>query len=267
MPIEWDAPTERYYQHGVDRGVLYIGENDPVAWNGLISVDEMGGGASELIYRDGKIVMADVDASDFEANISAFFFPDEFSECLGIPQAAEHLYIDNQKPKRFSLSYRSLIGSGNSGDMFGYQIHLVYNCLASIGRRQRKTLTDQPDPMVFDFTICCTPVKLPGFRPSAHYILDTRGMLSGQLDELENLLYGSGVTAGRMPTVVELFEMMNFGVTMKVHDEGGNIVSIKGAGQYFTDNGDGTYTITNMNASTVGNEYVISDGGNTVIVP
>lgn len=265
--LAWDAPTERYFHYGVDRGVLYIPGLDPVAWNGLISVDEQGGGGSEILYRDGRVILADLDPSDFAANISAFFFPDEFSACLGIPEAAENLYVDNQKPKRFSMSYRSLIGSGNTGDMFGYQIHLIYNCLASIGTRSRKTLTDTTEPATFEFGIVCTPVKLPGFRPSAHYILDTRGMLSGQIAELEAMLYGDGVTPGEMPTSTELFEMMNFGVVKKVHNEGGNIVSIKGAGQYFTDNGDGTYTITDMNASTVGNEYVISDGGNTVIVP
>lgn len=266
--LTWDAPTQRYFHYGVDRGVLYIpGLTDPVVWNGLISVEEQGGGGSEILYRDGRVILADVEASDFAANVNAFFFPDEFSACLGIPEAAENLYVDNQKPKRFSMSYRSLIGSGNSGDMFGYQIHLIYNAVASIGNRQRKTVTEAIEPETFDFGLVCTPVKITGFRPSAHYILDTRGMLSGQITELENLLYGVGVTPGRMPTVTELFDMMNFGLLKKVHNEGGNIVSIKGAGQYFTDNGDGTYQITDMNASVVGNEYVISDGGNTVIVP
>lgn len=266
-PLSWDAVTERYYQHGVDRGAVYIGAAAPVAWNGLISVDEMGGGESDIIFRDGKIVLADGDPSNFSATISAFFFPDEMSACLGIPESADNLYVDNQKPKRFSMSYRSLIGSGNSGDMFGYQVHLVYNCIASIGNRQRKTLTDTPEPMTFDFSIVCTPVKLAGFRPTAHYILDTRSMGPGQMQELEDLLYGKGATAGRMPTVTELYDMMNFGVLMKVHNNGDHTVKISGASQYFTLQPDGTYVITNMNAVDIGNEFTISDGGNTVIVP
>jgi hypothetical protein len=266
MPIEWDAPTERYFQHGVDRGVLYI-EEAAVPWNGLISVDEAGGGAASMIYRDGKIVMADIDASDFEANISSFFFPDEFSACLGIPQVAEGLYVDNQKPKRFGMSYRSLIGSGTTGDMFGYQIHLIYNCMASIGRRQRKTLTDTPDPLVFDFNIVCTPVKLTGYRPTAHYIIDTRELNASALKDLEDILYGKGVVEGRLPTATELFEMMSFGVIMRVHDNGDDTVTIRGANQYITDNGNGTFTVTNLNAVLDGDDYAISDGGNTVIVP
>lgn len=263
--ITWDAPTERYFQHGVDRGAIYIGAAAPVPWNGLTGLDEMGGGSSEMIYRDGKIIMADVDASDFAASISAYFFPDELSVCLGIPEATENLYVDNQKPKRFGLTYRSLIGSGSAGDMFGYQIHLVYNCLASIGHRARKTLTDTPEPMEFTFDVVCTPVKLAGFRPTAHYILDTRGMNAGQLLDLENLLYGVGVTAGRLPLPTELYDLMNFGIIMKVHNNGDHTIKISGANQYFTLQPDGSYVVTNMNATDIGNEYTISDGANTVI--
>lgn len=265
--LAWDAPTQRYFHHGVDRGVIYISGENPVVWNGLISVDEQGGGGSEILYRDGRIILADIDASDFEASVTAFFFPDEFSKCLGMPEAAENLYIDNQKPKRFGMSYRSLIGSGVTGDMFGYQIHLVYNCLASMGRRQRKTLSDNPEPMTFDFGIVCTPIKLAGFRPTAHYILDTRGMNLGQREDLEGILYGEGAVVGRLPTSTELFELMNFGVIMKVDDNDDGTVKIIGATQYITENPDGTATITNLNAATVGDDYAISDGGNTVIVP
>lgn len=264
--LTWDRPNERYFHQGLDRGVIYIGDDDPVAWNGLTNVEEGGTSDTEIIYRDGKIILADVDASDFSASVSAFFFPDELSACLGIPEAAENLYVDNQKPRRFGLSYRTLVGNGSSGDMFGYQIHLIYNALASIGTRARKTLSDSPEMMPFTFSLVCTPVKLAGFRPSAHYIIDTRGMNSGQLEDLEDLLYGKGVTPGRLPDPDELFELMNFGVLMRVYNNGDDTYKITGSSQYFTDNGDGTYTLTNMNAVVVGDNYAISDGGNTVIV-
>lgn len=247
MPITWDKLTERYFQYGLDRGVIYIGAAAPVPWNGLLAVDEQGGGAADIIYRDGKVIFADVEPSDFAATVKAFMYPDELSACLGIVEAAENLFVDNQKPKRFGLSYRVLVGSGLNGDQFGYQIHLLYNCIASIGTRSHKTMGETVDPENFDFTIVCTPIKLAGFRPSAHYILDTRGMNSGQLAELENLLYGVGVTLGRLPTPTELFSMMNFGVIMKVHDNGDGTVKITGASQYFTDMGNGKWAVSNMN--------------------
>lgn len=247
MPITWDKLTERYFQYGLDRGVIYIGAAAPVPWNGLLAVDEQGGGGADIIYRDGKIILADVDPSDFAATVKSFFYPDELSTCLGIVEAAENFFVDNQKPTRFGLSYRTLVGSGLSGDQFGYQIHLLYNCLASIGTRSHKTLSETTDPENFDFTIVCTPIKLAGFRPSAHYILDTRGMNSGQVTELENLIYGVGVTLGRLPTPTELFNMMNFGVIMKVHDNNDGTVKITGANQYFTDLGNGKWAVSNVN--------------------
>lgn len=264
--LTWDPPNERYFHQGLDRGVIYIGEEDPVVWNGLTNVEEGGGGETTVIYRDGKIILAGVEASDFSANVSAFFFPDELSACLGIPEVAENLYVDNQKPKRFSMSYRTLVGNGSSGDLFGYQIHLIYNAVASIGTRARKTLSDSPEMMPFSFALVCTPIKLAGYRPSAHYIIDTRGMNAGQLKDLEDILYGVDVTPGRMPTAVELFELMDFGVTMRVYNNGDETYKITGASQYFTDNGDGTYTVTNINAVVDGDDYDISDGANTVIV-
>lgn len=265
--LTWDPPNERYFHQGLDRGAIYIGDDPPVAWNGLTEITEGGSSNTEIIYRDGKIILADVDASDFVASVGAVFFPDEFSACIGIPEAAENLYVDNQKPKRFNLSYRTLVGNGMTGDLFGYQIHLVYNCLASIGSRGRRSLSDNPEMMPFNFDLVCTPVKLPGFRPSAHYIIDTRFMQAGQRKELEELLYGKGSTPGHFPTVTELFELMNFGVTMKVYDNPDDTYKITGAGQYFTDNGDGSYTVSNINAVVAGSNYAISDGGNTVIVP
>jgi hypothetical protein len=265
--LTWDPPNERYFHQGLDRAAIYIGDDPPVAWNGLTDVSEGGSNNSDIMYRDGKIILADMDASDFQASITALFFPDEFSACIGIPEVAENLYVDNQKPKRFNLTYRTLVGNGSTGDLFGYQIHLVYNALAAVGTRARKTLSDNPEMMPFSFDLVCTPVKLPGFRPSAHYIIDTRGMQSGQRQELEDLLYGKGVTPGHFPTVDELFELMNFGVIMKVHNNGDGTYKIYGAEQYFTDNGDGSYVVTNMNAVVAGSNYAISDGGNTVIVP
>jgi hypothetical protein len=231
--LTWDDPNERYFQHGVDRGVLYPSVGDAVVWNGVKGIDESGGGSSTVYYIDGRIYLADVDPGDFEGKLSAYFWPDEFSVCLGIPETTPGFYVDNQKPKRFGLSYRSLIGSGLDGDMFGYQIHLLYNAIASIGGRSRKTLNNTPEPMEFNFDIMATPVKLPGFRPSAHYIIDTRNLDSETIQSLEDILYGDSLgSAGRLPTPTEIFDMLSFGSSIT-----------------FVDHGDGTWTATGSSAN------------------
>ena len=260
--ITWDDPDQRYFETGVDRGVLYPTDGPAVAWNGITGFNESGNGASTLYYIDGQIYLADMDATDFSGKLKAFFFPEEFAVCVGIPEIAEGFYADNQKPKRFGFSYRSLIGSGTTGDMFGYQIHLVYQAMASISERSRKTLTKQPDPNEFEFDIVATPIKLEGIRPTAHFIIDTRHLDPESIAELEALLYGD---EAMLPSPETLFELMNFGEIIYVTGTE-TTVNFKGKrskvyliddktlrvdGIDVVDNGDGSYTI--------------SDGSNTVV--
>lgn len=226
--FDWSNPEQRLYHHGLDRGVLYRPEADAVPWVGLVSFDETTeGGTTELYYRDGEIFTTTVDPGDFRGQLSALMYPDEFGECIGIPESAPGLYVDNQPAKRFSLSYRTLVGSGAHGDLFGYQIHLVYNCLATIGVRNRRTVNNITTPMEFSFDVVCTPVKLTGYRPTAHYVIDTRGMDTQMIANLEYILYGvsteeAGITepitepilvqsAARLPTPQELYDFMMAG--------------------------------------------------------
>lgn len=206
--IEWDSPSERYYQYGVDRGVLYIGEEDPIPWNGLLGIDEDHDAVTKVYYVDGQVYYATVEPGEFKGTLSALFWPDAFSTCLGIPEVAPGMYVDNQRPRPFGLSYRSLIGSGGEDDLFGYQIHLVYNALVKINTRNRTTLSNSFEPAKFVFELIAKPIKLPNRRPSAHYILDTRGMSPAKCTEVENLLYGVGSTPGRLPLPTELYDLL-----------------------------------------------------------
>jgi hypothetical protein len=265
--LTWDDPNARYYEHALDRGVLYLKDMDPIPWNGLTGLDESDGGSTTMYYRDGVVYLADADASDFSAKVTAVFWPDKFGECIGIPEATDGLFVDNQKPKQFNMAYRSLVGSGTKGDMFGYQIHLVYNCIASVGTRSRKTLSDTPETVEFAFDIVCTPVKLAGYRPTAHFIIDTRNMSSSTVAQIETILYGDADTPGTMPDPQVLFDLMNYGdaITVTVHTDGtftvvGSQDNVFALDEYHfqmhningTDNGDGTYDI--------------SDGGTTDVI-
>lgn len=212
IPIAWSTgPEDRFFHHGVDRGVLYPSVGNAVAWNGILGVDEASDSKSSIYYIDGRIYMADVDPGDFSGSLMTYDWPEAFSACIGIPAAAEGLYVDNQKPKRFGLSYRSLIGSGTDGDMFGYQIHLVYQAMAQISTRNRKTINASPAPMEFQFDLVATPVTLPGFRPSAHFIIDTRNLTPEVVAQLEEILYGGSTANARLPEPVELYDLLNFG--------------------------------------------------------
>lgn len=267
--LTWDKIDERFFQTGTDRGVLYPTSGDPVVWNGITGVEESGNGSTSISYIDGKIFLADSDATDYSGKLTAFFFPDEFAVCVGMPQVADGLILDNQKPKRFSLSYRSLIGSGTAGDMFGYQIHLLYNVMASVNPISRKTVNNTPAPDEFSFDLVATPVKLPGYRPTAHYIIDTRRLDPETIAELESILYGSkdGLTPGRLPQPIELFDMLSFGPSLAVTSYlADGTYNVKGARSNVYMTGTDTYQIDNINAVDNGDgTYTISDGGDTTV--
>lgn len=240
--VNWDNPDERFYQTGCDRGAIYFDDGSAVAWNGITGVDETGSGTASVLYRDGEIYYSDVDPSDFTATVKAFFWPDQFGKCLGIPEITDGLYVDNQKPRKFNFTYRNLVGSGGRGDRFGYQIHLVYNALAVIGTRSRKTRTNQVTLDEFTFDIVATPVKMPGLRPSAHYIIDTRTMDKPTVKQLEDILYAEG----RLPEPQELYDLMNFGDAIVFIDHGDGTWTARGSSDNLIDRGDGTWIIKNV---------------------
>lgn len=267
--ITWDDPTRRYYQHGLDHGVLYIPDlAAPLPWNGLISVDEGGEGSTEMLYRDGVIYLADAEPGDHVASVTAMMYPDSFGACIGIPKATDGFYVDNQKPKRFGMSYRTLVGNGTLGDMFGYQIHLLYNCMATIKQRKRNTIGKDTSPVNFEFDIVCTPVKLAGYRPTAHFIIDTRNLGASKIAEIEAILYGEGVTPGRLPDPQELYDLLNFGDAITVTDHGDGTFTVEGSESNVIDNGPYDWIANNINATApaADGSYVISTGGSTTVV-
>lgn len=254
--INWDPDHDRYFHQGVDRGVLYPKNANPVAWLGITGVEEGADSSPSVLYRDGVIYYSSVDPGDFTGKLTTFWYPDEFAECAGIPEATPGFFVDNQRPKQFSLSYRSLIGSGQTGDMFGYQIHLIYNATAQIGAHSRTTISEdgtEIDELSFD--LVCTPIQLPGWRPSAHYIIDTRNLSAETVEQLEAILYGNGLEYGRLPSPEELHDIMRFGDRFEIIDRGAGIFTIRGAAKNFEELEPGIFRIRGANAVVNGNGY------------
>ena len=257
--LVWNKAEERYYHDGIDRGVLYPSGAPAATWNGISSMDEDSAGTASLYYIDGQIFYADVEPGDFKGKLTTYNWPDAFSTCIGIPEIADGFYADGQKPKRFGLSYRSLIGNGTEGDLFGYQIHLLYNALATIGTRSRKTLSDKSEPMDFTFDLVATPVHIQGFRPTAHYVIDTRHLEPALLAALEDILYG-GTVAARLPDPTELYEMLNFGSAITFVDHGDDTWTARGAYANVHPTGLDTWEILNVNGTDNGDDsYTLED--------
>ena len=79
--IVWDKTGERFYETGVDRGVLYVQDDQGkypkgVAWNGLTGVTESPTGAEPTpLYADNIKYLNLFSVEEFEAIIEAYTYP------------------------------------------------------------------------------------------------------------------------------------------------------------------------------------------------
>ena len=220
MELKWDKVGERYYETGVDHGVLYLpdasGEYvDGVAWNGLVSVTEAPSGAeASPQYADNIKYLNLVSAEEFGGTIEAFQSPVEFDQCDGTASPFPGISVAQQSRKSFGLSYRNLIGNDTQGTDFGEKIHLVYGALAAPSEKTRGTVTDSPEAVTFSWEFTTTPVEVPGLKPSAHIIVDSRTVAPAGFTALKALLYGTAGADPRLPLPAEVFGLFEGAITV-----------------------------------------------------
>jgi hypothetical protein len=192
----WDKVDERLYETGIDRGVLYIPSSpgyydSAVPWNGLISVDEeFEDSDPEAHYFDGIKYLDTYPIYDFKVNLEAYTYPDEFHAFEGLAPFGVGIYADDQPSKIFGLSYRTLIGN-SEGPTQHYKIHLLYHLTAVPQPMTNSTQKGSVEPLVFNWSISSVPERAPGYRPTAHAIIDSRYLHPDLLQILEDYLYGS----------------------------------------------------------------------------
>ena len=221
--LVWDKTGERFYETGVDRGVLYpfdSEENDygeGVAWNGLSNVTESPSGAEPTaVYADNIKYLNLFSAEEFGANIEAYSYPKEFGECDGSAEIAKGVSIGQQDRKQFGFCYRTLIGSDTQGNNDGYKIHIVYGAQASPSEVSHDTVSDSPEPSPLSWEVSTTPVNVTGHKPTAHLVIDSRYADPEKLTQLENILYGQdagaegtpAAAAARLPLPDEVVTLM-----------------------------------------------------------
>lgn len=206
--LNWGATAERFYETGIDRGVLYTGNGIGVPWNGLTSVNETPtGGEAKPAYIDGYKFRNVASSEEYEATIEAYSSPKEFGPCDG-SRAIHNGLIATQQPRQaFNFSYRTLVGNPIEGTDYGYKIHLVYNALAGPAQRSNGTLSDSIEASKLSWSVTTLPPSLTGMKPTAHFIIDTRETPRGLLAAIEDILYGTDVNSARMPFVSELVAM------------------------------------------------------------
>lgn len=212
----WSQLGERQFETGLDHGVLYT-DVTVVPWLGLISITEdFGGDTTSPSYFDGIKRNDHQTIGDFAATLTAYTYPNEFLELIGIKQITDGTYIDGQKVKTFGLCYRTLLGNDLVGNAYAYQLHIVYNITATPDATVYETLSDSFNPTQFSWSLTGIPEAAPNYRPTAHIILDSRYLNSAVLLAIEDILYGTDPdeehpgTEPRLPSLVELLDFVLF---------------------------------------------------------
>lgn len=206
ISLEWDKSGERYFETGVDRGVLYVYNstnqeyNEGVEWNGLTGVTASPDGAEPTDLWADNIKYATLrSAETFGATIEAYTYPKEFAECDGSAAYGDGIYVGQQPRKNFGFTYRTKVGSDTDTEASAYKIHVIYNATASPSERSYETVNDSPDAITLSWEITTTPVNVTGFKPTSEITFDTRELTSQQIQKLEQKLYGDGTSPATLP--------------------------------------------------------------------
>jgi len=257
--LVWDQTGERFYETGVDHGVLYIPDaggayTDGVAWNGLTSVSETPSGAEpNAQYADNIKYLNLYSAEEFGATLEAFTYPDEFAQFDGLWVPAPGVTVGQQSRKVFGLSYRTKVGNDISGDDHGYKLHLLYGCTASPSEKAYNTINDSPEAITFSWSISTVPVGVTGAKPTSIITVDSSKVPAAALAQLEAQLYGSAGADPVLPlpdAVLALFTgtVVEVTPTMPAFDGLSNITipTVTGVSYYIAGKKQvpGTVTIT-----------------------
>lgn len=209
MKLEWDKIGERFYETGVDHGVLYpqVGGAYPkgVAWSGLTAVNESPSGAEDNpLYADNMKYLNIKSAEELGLTIECYFYPDEFEACNGSAELIPGVKLHQQKRNTFGFSYRTKIGNDTEGEDLGYKLHLIYGCSASPSDEDHQTVNDSPEAVTLSYEISTTAVVMDGYKPVASITIDSRQIDPELLAKLEKVLYGDEDVDPRLPLPNEL---------------------------------------------------------------
>lgn len=208
--IEWDKTGEHLYETGVDRGVLYVMDNngaypEGVAWNGLTGVTESPSGAeANAIYADNIKYLNLFSAEEFGATVEAYTYPDEFALCDGSATLGTGIMIGQQPRKTFGLCYRTVVGNDVAGESYGYKLHIIYGAMASPSEKAYQTINDSPEAITFSWELNTTPVNVTGHKPTATLTIDSTKTTEGKMAAIEAVLYGTAASGSSEAVVARL---------------------------------------------------------------
>lgn len=221
--ITWDATGTRFYETGVDRGVLYVQDaqgtytTPGVAWNGLTAVTESPTGAeANPMYADNIKYLNLMSTEEYGATIEAYTYPDQFAVCDGSATPTPGVTVGQQTRKTFGFAYRTQIGNDVSGTDFGYKLHLIYGALATPSEKAYASVNDSPEALTFSWDITTTAIPVTGYKPTAKLTIDSTKVDATKLASFEAQLYGTAGVDPVLPMPDDVIALLGTGAVTEV---------------------------------------------------
>ena len=188
--LTWDDTGKRYFESGVDHGVLYPFSEGAyqtgVAWNGLTAVSETPEGADATDFWADNIKYATMRAAEsFGGTIEAYTYPTEFEACDGTATLVKGVTVGQQTRQAFGFCYRTTESNDQAEE--NYKIHIWYGCTASPSERSYETINDSPDAITFSWEVTTNPVPVAGFKPTSLLVLNAREVGAAGMAAVEKM--------------------------------------------------------------------------------
>lgn len=215
----WDASGSKWYETGLDHGVVYAMDNagaypKGVAWNGLTAFTKSPSGAeASKIYADNTTYAVLRSVEEFKATIEAYMYPPEFAALDGTKSPVEGLYVGQQSRGTFGFTCRTKMGNDTATeDDDAYKLHLVYGLTASPSEKSYATTNDSPEAITFSWECESVPVscsKLTGVETTSELVIVSNEVKPANLAKLEAVIYGSEDAEARLPLPDEVYEILS----------------------------------------------------------
>lgn len=252
----WGKITDRRYDAGVDRGVLYPRSGIGVVWSGLMEVSEKSIlGGTESRYLDGIKYLERRTVEEFGATIKAFTYPKEFEAYDGISGLKS-----SQKRSSFGLSYRTLTEGIFDPRASGYKIHLVYGVMATPSATEYFSQNKEADVSTFNWELSAKSEIFNGLSVCNHLIIDASSAWHEAVTALENILYGTSNTDPRLPLPSEVEALFYTNAMLKIIDHGDGSWTAIGPDDVVSMIDDTSFEITRSSAIFISEDtYTVSN--------
>lgn len=213
--LEWVSAGDKYYNSGVDRGVLNVEGTTCIPWSGLVGVEDSSEEREpDVTYYNGLKIYNSRKPSDYSGIIEAYYSPEEFDQCDGTLDVGNGLFTTNNSPKPFNFSWRSGVGP------YDYRLHFVFNALSSPSDKKYRTKTNENNPEPLSWNLTTRPYLQEGVPKSSHFFVDTTKTNLFAIHLIEKALYGTESTTPKFPTPSDLQDFLSNTESVSITDLG-----------------------------------------------